>query len=379
MYVVDLLTDEGRCVGALVYSSRHGRMVIWAKQIILATGGLGQLYRETTNSAIATGDGMALALRAGAKLRDMEFVQFHPTVLYVAGVSRHLISEAVRGEGAYLIDKNGYRFMPDYDEQAELAPRDIVSRSIVAQMEKTNSPTVFLTLAHKDADEIRHRFPGIYATCLQYGIDITKDRIPVRPGAHYTMGGVAVDVQGRTSLPGLWCVGEASSTGLHGANRLASNSLLEALVYGATAGVQASLEAERIPDHALYRVIPLTNDLHRHFQIPLNLEDIINSLKSLMWRNAGVKRNAELLAEGMESLVQWQQYTLAGEQSTPMGWELQNMLTVSLLLIHASLLREETRGGHTRTDFPERSPAWHCHLTFQRTADGTLEIGKDPV
>ena len=373
-YVIDLLTVEGRCVGALLYSKRHGRAVIWAKQTIIATGGLGQLYRETTNSAIATGDGMALALRAGAKLRDMEFVQFHPTVLYVAGASRHLISEAVRGEGAYLVDKNGYRFMPDYDERAELAPRDIVSRSIVAQMKKTSSATVFLTVAHKDADEIRHRFPGIYATCLQYGIDITKDRIPVRPGAHYTMGGVLVDMDGRTTIPGLWCVGEASSSGLHGANRLASNSLLEALVYGVTAGIGASQAAKEISDSDLYRLILLSNEMHKSTSVSLNLEDLSNSLKSLMWHNAGVQRNAELMEEGRASLEHWQQYMLATEQQTPLGWELQNMLMVSLLLIHAALQRQETRGGHTRTDFPQRDPNWCRHQTFVRLDESTLEL-----
>ena len=229
-YTLDLLTFEGRCVGAIVNDSVIGQVIYWARQTIVATGGIGQLYRETTNSPIATGDGIAMALRAGAKIKDMEFVQFHPTVLYVAGSSRSLITEAIRGEGAFLIDKNGHRFMPEYDDRAELAPRDIVSRSIVAQMVKTNSTTVFLTLAHKDPELILHRFPGIAAICAHFGIDITKDPIPVRPGAHYMMGGIEVDLEGRTNIPGLWAIGEVSCTGLHGANRLASNSLLEAIV-----------------------------------------------------------------------------------------------------------------------------------------------------
>lgn len=375
-YVIDLLVHEGECIGALVESGKYGRMAIWAKQTILATGGTGQLYRETTNAPVATGDGMALALRAGAVLRDMEFVQFHPTVLYVAGGSRHLITEAVRGEGGYLIDKNGYRFMPDYDSRAELAPRDIVSRSIVAQMEKTNSPTVFLTLAHKDPDLIRYRFPGIRTVCEQFGIDITKDRIPVRPGAHYMMGGIEIDSEGKTSIPGLWAAGEVTSSGLHGANRLASNSLLEALVFGASAGEGASARAMEMPDEKLYRVLPLTSDSIRKQPTPLNLEDILNSLKSLMWRNAGVQRNGELLHEGLESLEQWRRYTLAGEQDSPAGWELQNMLMVSELLMQAAYLREETRGGHTRTDFPQRKPEWRKHLTFQRQSDGSIVVGQ---
>ena len=378
-YVIDLLTFEGRCVGALVHDSAFGKMVYWAKQTILATGGIGQLYRETTNSPIATGDGIAMALRAGAKLKDMEFVQFHPTVLYVAGSSRSLITEAVRGEGAYLIDKNGHRFMPEYDERAELAPRDIVSRSIATQMLKTNSATVFLTMAHKDPELIRHRFPGIAAICARFGIDITKDPIPVRPGAHYMMGGVAVDMEGRTNVPGLWAIGETSCTGLHGANRLASNSLLEALVYGVSAGVGASQAAARIPDEKHLKVLPLMHDTESSYDPMLHLQDFTNSLKSLMWRNAGVKRSSEMLNEGLETLQQWQRYTFNGEQNDTVGWDLQNMLTVSMLVMQAALMREETRGGHTRVDFPEREEKWRRHITFQRNENGSIQLGMEEM
>ncbi len=373
-YVIDLLTYNGRCVGALVQDSVHGTMAYWAKQTILATGGIGQLYRETTNAVTATGDGMAMALRAGAKLKDMEFVQFHPTVLYVAGSSRSLITEAVRGDGAYLIDKNGYRFMPEYDERAELAPRDIVSRSIEAQMQKTNSATVFLTLAHMDPEHILRRFPGIAAICRQFGIDITKDRIPVRPGAHYMMGGIAVDMEGRTTVPGLWAIGEASCTGLHGANRLASNSLLEALVFGVAAGTGSSQAAAAIPDDEHFRVFPISSDSQKKYNPLLHLQDITNALKSLMWRNAGVIRNANLLTEGIDMLRQWSRYTFNGEQEDPMGWDLQNMLTVSRMVMTAALLREETRGGHTRTEFPQRKPEWRKHITFQRRDDNSVVI-----
>lgn len=378
-YVIDLLTHEGNCVGALVHDALHGRMIYWAKQTILATGGIGQLYRETTNSPIATGDGIAMALRAGAKLKDMEFVQFHPTVLYVAGSSRSLITEAVRGEGAYLVDKNGTRFMPDYDERAELAPRDIVSRAIVAQMAKTNSPTVFLTLAHKDPELIMHRFPGIAAICAQFGIDITKDRIPVRPGAHYMMGGIAVDMEGRTTVPGLWAIGEASCTGLHGANRLASNSLLEALVYGVAAGTGASQAAALIPDDQHFRIRLLASESPTTYNPMLHLQDITNALKSLMWRNAGVKRSAELLTEGLETLHQWGRYTFRGEQEDTHGWDLQNMLTVAMMVMQGALLREETRGGHTRTEFPERRPEWRKHITFQRQDDDSVQVSMEPM
>ncbi len=372
-YTLDLLTFEGRCVGAIVNDSVIGKVIYWARQTIVATGGIGQLYRETTNSPVATGDGIAMALRAGAKIKDMEFVQFHPTVLYVAGSSRSLITEAIRGEGAFLIDKNGCRFMPEYDERAELAPRDIVSRSIVAQMVKTNSTTVFLTLAHKDPELILHRFPGIAAICAHFGIDITKDPIPVRPGAHYMMGGIEVDQEGRTNVPGLWAIGEVSCTGLHGANRLASNSLLEAIVYGVAAGVGASKAAQTISDEQHLRVLQISNQVKTPRNPVLHLQDIKNTLKSVMWRSAGVKRNAELLTEGLESLAQLKRF-MQGEQIESEGWDLQNMLQIGTIIMEAALLREETRGGHTRTEFPDRRPEWHKHLTFQRQEDGSVMV-----
>ena len=236
----------------------HGKTLVWAKQTILCTGGVGQIYRETTNPDVATGDGLAIAYRAGAELRDMEFMQFHPTVLYIAGSSRNLITEAIRGAGAHLVDRNGYRFMPDYDPRAELAPRDVVSRAIVAQMEKTRHPNVYLDLRHLDAAKMRARFPGIAALCNEFGLDLATDRIPVRPGAHYMIGGVTVDLVGRTTLPGLWAAGEVTSSGLHGANRLASNSLLESIVYGAHAGREASRAALEMDDD--FRALPLENN-----------------------------------------------------------------------------------------------------------------------
>ena len=229
---IDLLTHEGRCRGVLVWDKRRGFALVWARAVVLATGGSGQLYRETTNPPIATGDGHAMAYRAGVELRDMEFMQFHPTVLYMAGSARHLLTEALRGEGAYLRDKDGHRFMPECHPLAELAPRDEVSLAIARQMAKTHHPNVYLDLSHLDPDFIRRRFPGIDRLCQSFDLDITRDPIPVCPGAHYMIGGVTIDESGRTTLPGLWAAGEVSSSGLHGANRLASNSLLEGLVYG---------------------------------------------------------------------------------------------------------------------------------------------------
>jgi L-aspartate oxidase len=364
-FTIDLLTHERRCRGALVWHAEHGRTFVWAKQTILCTGGAGQVYRETTNPEVATGDGLALAYRAGAELRDMEFMQFHPTVLYIAGGSRSLITEAMRGEGAQLIDSTGRRFMPDYDERAELAPRDVVSKAIVAQMEKTRAPSVFLDLSHLPAEQVRKRFPGIAKTCAEFGIDIATDPIPVRPGAHYMIGGVTVDHQGRTTIPGLWAAGEVTSSGLHGANRLASNSLLEGLVYGARAGAGANVAA--LEEQDSYRGIPLENVSTEPHTEPLDLADIRNSLKSLMWRAAGVKSVGPQLADASQTIRRWCRYVLSRQLPDPSGWELQNMLTVASLMVASDLAREESRGVHFRTDFPETDDVhWRRHLSMVR-------------
>ncbi len=364
-FTLDLLTHEGNCRGALVWNKQHGRTLVWAKQTILATGGAGQLYRETTNPEVATADGLAMAYRAGAELRDMEFMQFHPTVLYIAGSSRHLITEAMRGAGAHLVDRHGRRFMPEYDPRAELAPRDVVSWSIVSQMEKTRHPNVYLDLTHLDAEHVRRRFPGIAAICQEFNIDITRQRIPVRPGAHYMMGGVTVDTEGRTTIPGLWAAGEVSASGLHGANRLASNSLLEALVYGAHAGAGASSAAAATSDD--YRVPPVSAPRLNPGTEPLDVADIRNSLKSLMWRNMGVRREAESMREALDNIEHWCRYVLARQLPDPGGWELQNMLCVARLMLRAALSRDESRGCHVRTDFPGRDDArWNRHITFRR-------------
>lgn len=371
-FAVDLLTDENGCRGVLAWNQLRGKTLVWAKQTILATGGAGQIYRETTNPDVATGDGVALAFRAGAKLSDLEFVQFHPTVLYIAGSSRNLITEAMRGEGAMLVDRNGHRFMPDYDPRGELAPRDVVTLAIVCQMEKTRHPNVYLDLTHLDADFVRNRFPGIDAICSEFSLDITRDRIPVRPGAHYCMGGVSVDGEGRTTVPGLWAAGEVGCTGLHGANRLASNSLLEALVFGSHAGEGASAAASQIGDS--FSVPRIDNSAIKSALEPLDLADIRNSLKSLMWRNCGVHRDAPGLAEAAENIDHWCRYVLPRQFSNPIGWELQNMLCLSRLVVEAAAKRAESRGSHFRTDFPNPDPGWDRHLTFQRTANGDVAV-----
>lgn len=364
-FTLDLLTHEGACRGALVWNQQHGKTLVWAKQTILCTGGVGQVYRETTNPAVATGDGLALAYRAGAEVRDMEFMQFHPTVLYVAGGARHLITEAVRGEGAYLVDRTGHRFMPEYDPRAELAPRDIVSRAIATQMEKTKHPNVYLGLGHLDADRVRRRFPGIAELLKQFGLDLAKDLIPVRPGAHYMIGGLTVDLEGRTTLPGLWAAGEVTSSGLHGANRLASNSLLESLVYGAHAGAGAAAVARQIPDD--FRGLPLENARLEDTDEALDLADIRNSLKSQMWRSVGIRRDEAGMREAQENVDRWRRYVLGRQFIDPDGWQLQNMLIVARIMIAAALARQETRGVHLRSDFPHTDDLhWNRHLCFRR-------------
>jgi len=366
-FTLDLLTHDGTCRGALVWNPRHGKTLVWAKQTILCTGGAGQLYRETTNPEISTGDGLSLAYRAGAELRDLEFMQFHPTMLYIAGSSRHLITEAIRGEGAHLIDRHGRRFMPDYDPRAELAPRDVVSQAIVTQMEKTKHPNVYLDLSHLDPVRVRERFPAIAALCRDFDLDVTHDRIPVRPGAHYMVGGVTVDAEGRTTVPGLWSVGETASTGLHGANRLASNSLLESLVFGVHAGTGASEKASELGDD--FRAVPLENHQIEPSTEPLDLADIRNSLKSLMWRNVGVRRDRDGLAEAVETLDHWCRYVLARQFSDPSGWELQNMLCAARLMTRSALAREESRGCHSRTDFTAEVPEWNRHSHCRRSEE----------
>ena len=298
-FTVDLLTHQGRCRGAIIVDQRKGPVMVWAKETILCTGGTGQVYRESTNPSVATGDGQALAYRAGVQLRDMEFIQFHPTVLYIAGSSRSLITEAVRGEGAHLVDSNGHRFMPDYDDRADLAPRDVVSQSIIRQMEATKHANVFLDLSHLDPNHVISRFPGIAEACKTFGLDITCDRIPVRPGAHYMIGGITVDRQGRTSLPGLWAAGEVTSSGLHGANRLASNSLLEGLVYGAHAGEAASRAAAE--ESSAMESLPIEHPVHNHSE-SFDVADVRVSLKSLMGRLVGVERRPQDLQEAVDSI-----------------------------------------------------------------------------
>ncbi len=319
------------------------------------------VYRETTNPPVATGDGMAAAWRAGAELRDMEFMQFHPTVLYVAGSARFLITEAIRGEGAHLLDKDGQRFMPAVDPRAERATRDVVARAIFATMERTQHPCVYLDLSHLDADAVRARFPGIAKVCASFGLDLARDRIPVRPGAHYMMGGVTTDAAGRSKLPGLWAAGEVTSSGLHGANRLASNSLLEGLVFGDLCGHSAAQEAATTP--AALAVPPVAQPLEPAVPGALDVADITNSLRSLMVRTMGIVRDRPRLEEARANVAFWCRYVLGRTFDNRAGWELQNLLSVARLMIDSAIAREESRGVHYRADFPRRDDAhWQRHI-----------------
>jgi L-aspartate oxidase len=378
-FTIDLVTHEGVCRGAIVWNPKHGKTLVWARRTILATGGAGQLYRESTNPPGSSGDGMALAWRAGAEVRDMEFMQFHPTVLYIAGGARSLITEAVRGAGAWLVDRDGRRFMSEFDPRGELAPRDVVSRAITVVMHRTHHANVYLDLSHLDPDVVHRRFPGMAAICAKFGLDLARDRIPVRPGAHYMIGGVSVDGAGRTSVPGLLAAGEVTSSGLHGANRLASNSLLEGLVYGARAGEAASADVLADPEAADEAfVVPPIAEARPAIDpgngadaaAALDLADIRNSLRALMWRHVGVERSGESLAEALATVEGWCRYVLPRQFADPQGWQLQNMLEVARLMIRSAIDRVETRGVHFRADHPLANDAWRAHLVWRRGQPG---------
>jgi L-aspartate oxidase len=362
-FAIDLLSSQDRRVIGVLCRTERGELVAFsASQVVLASGGAGQVYRETTNPTIATGDGVAMAFRSGARVRDMEFFQFHPTCLYIAGAARVLVSEIVRGAGGVLLDKDGVRFMPEYHENAELGPRDVVSRACFDRMVKTRDTNVYLDLSELERDP-HELFPGISRICRYFSIDIAKDPIPVRPGAHYMIGGVDVDPDGRASVPGLWAVGEVSSSGLHGANRMGSNSLLEAMVLGARAGQRAAAEAQGMP------LIPLDRDLSSRrpddaADVRVSIQDMTYSLKSLMWRQMGIERTGPAIADAMERIDFWMGAVLRLAPPEPRAWELLNMLTLSRLMAVSALAREESRGTHYRTDFPETSDAWRSHTVL---------------
>ncbi|CAM3099537.1 L-aspartate oxidase [Paenibacillus sediminis] len=372
-FVIDLITSEGGCVGALVQLPDGQRVFVQSDATILCAGGAGQLYRYTTNPEVATGDGIAMAYRAGALIRDLEFIQFHPTSLCYPGAPRFLISEAVRGEGALLRNVKGERFMERYHEQKELAPRDIVARAIVSEMERTKSTFVYLDITHESEELIKHRFPTIYETCLQYGLDMTTDWIPVAPAAHYMMGGVKTDFNGETNIARLFACGEVSSTGVHGANRLASNSLSEAIVFGS-----------RIVNHIrelppLEHVdIDITYDLHRLGPPRQPIIERRLKLQKVMVRKVGLRRNKDTLTEAIDELNR-QLPIFQAELKKREEYEFANMLICSVIMAKSALKRQESRGAHYRDDFPHRDDAsWRKHI-LMHCDQGMLEETSDDV
>jgi L-aspartate oxidase len=363
--VTELLVDGGRIRGVRYFDEQGTPRDVHGTRVLLATGGAGRVFRETTNPPVATGDGIAVAYHAGARVADLEFVQFHPTALSLPGAPRFLISEALRGEGAKLVNGRGETFMPRYDAAGDLAPRDVVARGIVREIEATGGP-VFLTLQHLDPDRVRARFPTIAEMCARVGIDIARDLIPVGPAAHYMMGGIDTDEWGRTSLPGLFAAGETACTGVHGANRLASNSLLEGLVFGARAAeamledvAPAELKADRRP-------APATDLGDVKGGEPLDVDGV----RDLLWRAAGLFRSRDRLVPAvarLERAYSAAEADVAGGRVDAAAWARYNLVTVGLLVARAALRREESRGGHFRADFPKRDDLhWKVHMVEQK-------------
>lgn len=357
-FAIDVVTQDGECIGVLVRKPDGELFFLESKATVLATGGAGQLYRYTTNPEIATADGIGIAYRAGACIKDVEFIQFHPTALYYPGAPRFLISEAVRGEGAILRNINGERFMDKYHPQKELAPRDIVARAIVSEMERTQSSFVYLDITHESEELIKHRFPTIYRFCLQYGLDMVTDWIPVAPACHYIMGGVQTDLNGETSTKRLFACGEASCTGVHGANRLASNSLSEAVVFGH----RISERIKELP--ALPEVDPLMHVSKRRRQNnrTFHAQEQRLKLQKLMLRHVSLKRDEKGLKKALEELQRMEQYYDYHPRERE-DFEFFNLLNAAVLTTKAALMREESRGGHYRNDFPNKDDLiWRKHI-----------------
>jgi L-aspartate oxidase len=358
-FVTDLVVDDGVVRGVDVIAADGATHRILSDAVVLASGGAGQLFRHTTNPAVATGDGIAAAWRAGAAVSDLEFYQFHPTALALPG--NHLVSEAVRGEGAVLRDADGERFMVGVHPDAELAPRDVVARGIAAAMARQGGTPVVLDATGLGADFLRSRFPGITAACAERGIDWTTTPVPVTPAAHYAMGGIRTDIDGRTTLPGLFAVGEATCTGVHGANRLASNSLLESLVFAwrAADALDVSGSPLDLATTASAFAPPTAG------ATPVDRD----ALRDLMWRHAGLERDAAGLTEAAAELAGWR-----ADDPSPAGREDANLLDLGRLVVHAALRRQESRGAHFRTDFPEPTEGWAHSVHDARPAAREAEV-----
>lgn len=363
----NFLVDVTNPTTAVVYDIKEKKYTVMrCKAVIFATGSIGQIYMNTTNPEVATGDGLAAAYRIGVELSDMEFVQFHPTTFYKKDVPRFLISESLRGEGGILKNSKDERFMFRYHEKGELAPRDVVSRAILNEMEITKSPTVFLDMTSKDKEYLFKRFPNISAFCMDYGVDISKDYIPVSPAAHYMMGGISTDTEGRSSVSGIYAAGEVARTGVHGANRLASNSLLEGLVFGKRAGEaalkeRAEIKIEKTAIKKAGNIKPkITDEI---------LENMEKELKKLMWENVGILRDEKRLTKAIEKIreiaIKTASYSI-GEEFIVRGVEFINMITVADLIAESALERKESRGAHCRLDYPEKSDEKTRHTVVKK-------------
>ena len=365
---IQLIVSDGRAMGVRFLDAEGRLSEVRTRTTLIATGGAGQVYRETTNPRVATGDGIALAYLAGARVCDLEFVQFHPTALAVPEAPRYLLSEALRGEGARLINDAGEVFMARYDPAGDLAPRDRVARAIVTEAERTGAP-VYLTLSHLPAETTRARFPLITSLCSRAGLDLATDRLPVGPAAHYFMGGVETDLDGRTTLPGLYAAGEVACTGVHGANRLASNSLLEGLVFGGRAGAAMASETEA-GSAAGTKPVPVPPDPPATGS-PIEIPIAEPALRDLMWKRAGVFRDRRGLETALNALdPAWlvlEAQLREGRSFTPGTWRLASLLVVARLVAKAALRREESRGAHARSDFPGRDDLhWKRHVSEER-------------
>lgn len=347
--VIDMLVEDGKCKGLLTYDVDSGSLKLYLSNVIIcATGGFGQIYSNTTNPEVATGDGVCLAYRAGAELMDLEFIQFHPTVLFHSQNKNFLISEAVRGEGAILRNIHGERFMPMYHPLGELAPRDVVSRCIFEEMRKTGSDHVLLDITFKEKEYLENRFPNIYKTCLNYGIDISKECIPVAPAEHYCMGGIKTDIYGRTSIVGFYACGEAACNGIHGANRLASNSLLEGLVFGHKIGEEVSRilcdnENRNVDINFQYSSVRVKKDVDR--------KAIRADIQALMTEYVGITRESNGLNYALDRIKEYGRLLEDMQNESMEDYELQNMTLLSRLVIESALERQESRGAHYRSDF----------------------------
>ncbi|WP_413200276.1 L-aspartate oxidase [Nostoc piscinale] len=382
--------ETNRCQGISLFYQGE---ITWvkAKAVVLATGGGGQVFAQTTNPAVSTGDGVAIAWRAGAVLRDLEFVQFHPTALTKPGADRFLISEAVRGEGAHLVDDTGRRFAFDYHPAGELAPRDVVSRAIFSHLQKTAvdpaTAHVWLDMRPIPPDKIQHRFPNIIKVCQRWGIDVFHEPIPVAPAAHYWMGGIVADLQNHTNIPGLYAVGETASTGVHGANRLASNSLLECIVFGAQMANIQLTDVELQPELSDLSVREFNLDENAWQAQQAQISALREKLPRLVWQSAGICREKARLDEAIATIAAWQQdfvnlplsqfllslranetvkfQTLGIERQLRLWAETRNLLDVANLTLRSAAFRTESRGGHYRIDYPKTNPDWQIHTIVQ--------------